>query len=135
MCNEWYWRKVNGVWMWVRGHRPVGSPQPSKRGPQGELFGSASEEIFGVFPDRMGPVIAKGADGAPEWRKMRWGFPPPKAGLKPVTNVRNTSSRQCTRRRCLCCSQVKKSSAPGSTCLWKTRSRCRAAYFRPSACV
>ena len=92
MCNEWYWRKVNGVWLWVRGNRPVGAPQPSKRGPQGELFGRESEEIFGVFPDRMGPVIAKGADGEPEWREMRWGFPPPKAGLKPVTNVRNTSS-------------------------------------------
>ena len=72
---------INGVWTWVRGHRPEGYHDPENE-----------PDLFGVFPDRSAPVVALNADGTPEWREMRWGFPPPKAGLRPVTNVRNTSS-------------------------------------------
>ncbi|MDG3444657.1 SOS response-associated peptidase [Nitrospirillum amazonense] len=48
-----------------------------------------------IFPDRMGPVITRRVDGTLQWQAMRWGFPPPPsaAGGKPVTNVRNLSSR------------------------------------------
>ena len=72
---------INGVWTSARGHRPEGYHDPENE-----------PDLFGVFPDRSAPVVALNADGTPEWREMRWGFPPPKAGLRPVTNVRNTSS-------------------------------------------
>jgi putative SOS response-associated peptidase YedK len=46
----------------------------------------------GVFPDHLAPVVRlKG--GERELVNMRWGFPPPpKVGMRPVTNVRNTTS-------------------------------------------
>lgn len=47
-----------------------------------------------IYPDRDAPVIISGA-GADAPRRvtlMRWGFPPPVAGTRPVTNVRNLAS-------------------------------------------
>lgn len=53
------------------------------------LLGNA---VLEVFPKSYGPVIFK-ADGALQWRKMRWGLPgPPSTGWAPVTNIRNTAS-------------------------------------------
>jgi putative SOS response-associated peptidase YedK len=53
------------------------------------LLGNA---VLEVFPKSFGPVIVK-ADGALQWRKMRWGMPgPPSTGWAPVTNIRNTAS-------------------------------------------
>ena len=45
-----------------------------------------------VFPDQAAPVVRAGRDGAREMLAMRWGLPPPQAGLRPVTNIRNTAS-------------------------------------------
>lgn len=45
-----------------------------------------------VFPDQMAPVARAGRDGVREMLPMRWGLPPPQAGQRPVTNVRNTES-------------------------------------------
>lgn len=53
-----------------------------------------------IFPDRMAPVVRHGTDGVREMLMMRWGFPPPsfpgQKSARPVTNVRNTSSRHWT---------------------------------------
>lgn len=49
--------------------------------------------ILEVFPKSIGPIITLNAEGAPEWRKMRWGLPgPPQFGAGPVTNIRNIRS-------------------------------------------
>jgi putative SOS response-associated peptidase YedK len=45
-----------------------------------------------IYPDQMAPVIRLDDDGARIMQQMRWGFPPPPTGNRPVTNVRNTSS-------------------------------------------
>lgn len=45
-----------------------------------------------IFPDQLAPVARTGKDGKREVVTMRWGFPPPPAGKRPVTNVRNLSS-------------------------------------------
>lgn len=45
-----------------------------------------------VFPDQMAPVVRTGRAGAREMLVMRWGLPPPQAGLRPVTNIRNVAS-------------------------------------------
>jgi putative SOS response-associated peptidase YedK len=45
-----------------------------------------------IFPDQLAPVVRTGRDGVREMAPMRWGLPPPQAGLRPVTNVRNTDS-------------------------------------------
>lgn len=45
-----------------------------------------------IFPDQMAPVVRTGRDGVREMLPMRWGLPSPKAGQRPVTNVRNTES-------------------------------------------
>ncbi len=65
-----------------------------KLGLEQEYFGF--EEIGDlprdIYPDRLAPVIRRGADGS-EWTAMRWGFPPPpNLGDRPVTNIRNLSS-------------------------------------------
>jgi putative SOS response-associated peptidase YedK len=45
----------------------------------------------GVFPDYPAPVI-RNADAGTEMVTMRWGMPPPpRTGVLPVTNIRNTS--------------------------------------------
>ena len=55
--------------------------------------------IPAVFPDRMAPVVRTAPDGVRELVLMRWGFPPrppfpgSKTNNRPITNVRNTSSR------------------------------------------
>jgi putative SOS response-associated peptidase YedK len=49
--------------------------------------------LSGIFPDMMAPVVRTGKDGVRELAMMRWGFPPPpNAGKRPVTNVRNVGS-------------------------------------------
>jgi putative SOS response-associated peptidase YedK len=45
-----------------------------------------------IYPDQMAPVVRIDDDGARIMQQMRWGFPPPPMGNRPVTNVRNTSS-------------------------------------------
>jgi putative SOS response-associated peptidase YedK len=45
-----------------------------------------------IFPDQLAPVVRTAKDGVREVATMRWGFPPPPAGKRPVTNVRNLSS-------------------------------------------
>jgi putative SOS response-associated peptidase YedK len=53
-----------------------------------------------IFPDKMAPVVRTAPDGMRELTMMRWGFPQPTfPGIKrarPVTNIRNTSSRRWT---------------------------------------
>lgn len=44
-----------------------------------------------IYPSQMAPVV-RSAEGGRELVTMGWGFPPPTAGTRPVTNVRNTSS-------------------------------------------
>ncbi len=44
-----------------------------------------------VYPDREG-IVVRAVDGEPIVEAMRWGFPPPPKGNRPVTNVRNTKS-------------------------------------------
>ena len=46
----------------------------------------------GIFPDMKAPVVRTGRDGAREIAMMRWGFPSPQAGGRPVTNIRNLTS-------------------------------------------
>lgn len=79
MCNEYRLKRTSEGWAWVH----VGGDAVIKDG---------EEDFFDVFPDRIAPVVAKSKDGTPTWRDMRWGFPPPSAGARPVTNVRNTAS-------------------------------------------
>ncbi len=45
-----------------------------------------------IFPDQLAPVVRTAPDGVREALNMRWGFPPPASGKRPVTNVRNLSS-------------------------------------------
>ncbi len=45
-----------------------------------------------IFPDQMAPVVRTAKDGVREVLNMRWGFPPPPSGKRPVTNVRNLDS-------------------------------------------
>ena len=45
-----------------------------------------------IFPDQLAPVVRKDHEGVREMINMRWGFPPPGAGKRPVTNVRNLNS-------------------------------------------
>jgi hypothetical protein len=45
-----------------------------------------------IYPNQMASVIRLDDDGARIIQQMRWGFPPPPMGSRPVTNVRNTSS-------------------------------------------
>jgi putative SOS response-associated peptidase YedK len=50
-------------------------------------------DLPGVFPDSMAPVVTLDEMGARRLSMMRWGFPPPpNAGPRPVTNIRNTKS-------------------------------------------
>ena len=54
----------------------------------GETFSFAA-----VYPDTLAPVVRMDEQGGRELGMMRWGFPPPpKAGTRPVTNVRNVAS-------------------------------------------
>lgn len=45
-----------------------------------------------IFPDQLAPVARTAPDGVREVLNMRWGFPPPPSGKRPVTNIRNLSS-------------------------------------------
>lgn len=45
-----------------------------------------------IFPDQLAPVARTGKDGVREVLNMRWGFPPPQQGGRPVTNIRNLKS-------------------------------------------
>lgn len=56
--------------------------------------GRTSNQPHGTeyFPDYPGPVVRLDQDGERVLEVMRWGFPPAKAGLSVVTNVRNTDS-------------------------------------------
>ena len=61
----------------------------------------------GIYPDQLGPVVHYNDDGLRALSLMRWGFPPPPTGKRPVTNVRNLTSGFWTRwlkqpeQRCL----------------------------------
>lgn len=46
-----------------------------------------------IFPDQLAPVVRTDTDGVREVVAMRWGFPPPASGKRPVTNIRNLSSQ------------------------------------------
>jgi putative SOS response-associated peptidase YedK len=45
-----------------------------------------------IFPDQLAPIIRIGKNNQRTLEIMRWGFPPPQLGTRPVTNVRNTKS-------------------------------------------
>jgi putative SOS response-associated peptidase YedK len=46
-----------------------------------------------IFPDQLAPVVRLDANGERTLDLLRWGFPPPpKIGMRPVTNVRNYAS-------------------------------------------
>ncbi|MEZ5995848.1 MAG: SOS response-associated peptidase [Hyphomonadaceae bacterium] len=45
-----------------------------------------------IFPDQLAPVVRTARDGVREVLNMRWGFPPPPQGKRPVTNIRNPNS-------------------------------------------
>lgn len=45
-----------------------------------------------IYPDRSAPILRWDGDAGYRWQPMRWGFPPPGAGGKPVVNVRNLAS-------------------------------------------
>ena len=45
----------------------------------------------GIFPDTLAPVVRQDGE-ARRMQMMRWGFPPPPQGGRPVTNVRNLQS-------------------------------------------
>ncbi len=45
-----------------------------------------------IYPDRDAPVIRSTVTGGREFAVMKWGFPPPAAASRPVTNVRNLVS-------------------------------------------
>lgn len=45
-----------------------------------------------IFPDQLAPVVRTDRDGVREMVTMRWGFPPPPSGKRPVTNIRNLDS-------------------------------------------
>jgi len=49
-------------------------------------------EFSDIYPNRDAPVVRPDPDGGRELKVMRWGFPPPVATSRPVTNVRNLSS-------------------------------------------
>jgi putative SOS response-associated peptidase YedK len=66
-----------------------------------------------IFPDMMAPVVRPVADGGRELEMMRWGMPPPQYGGRPVTNIRNTTSRHWHRWL-----------APGARCLVPATSFC-----------
>lgn len=46
----------------------------------------------GIFPDTMAPVVRVAPEGERELTLMRWGFPAPPQGGRPVTNIRNVAS-------------------------------------------
>jgi putative SOS response-associated peptidase YedK len=48
--------------------------------------------LSAVYPDMMAPVVRTAEDGVRELVLLRWGFPPPPKGSRPVTNVRNLKS-------------------------------------------
>jgi putative SOS response-associated peptidase YedK len=63
------------------------------------LFGIVRDTTPGPFgtndfyPDMTAPIVRLDEQGRRELAAMRWGFPPPpKAGSRPVTNVRNVAS-------------------------------------------
>ncbi len=45
-----------------------------------------------IFPDQLAPVVRLDREGNRSLEALRWGFPPPQAGTRPVTNVRNIAS-------------------------------------------
>ncbi|MEJ0059158.1 MAG: SOS response-associated peptidase family protein [Terricaulis sp.] len=54
-------------------------------------FDEFSETPLEIYPDVLAPIIRIRGE-APIWQAMRWGFPSPEAGKRPVTNVRNLTS-------------------------------------------
>jgi putative SOS response-associated peptidase YedK len=45
-----------------------------------------------IFPDQMAPVVRANRAGERGMTPMRWGWPPPQSGQRPVTNIRNVAS-------------------------------------------
>jgi putative SOS response-associated peptidase YedK len=50
------------------------------------------DSLPAIFPDAIAPVVRLDEKGSRYLAKMRWGFPPPPKGSRPVTNIRNTDS-------------------------------------------
>jgi putative SOS response-associated peptidase YedK len=50
------------------------------------------DNLPAIFPDAVAPVVRLDERGSRHLAKMRWGFPPPPKGSRPVTNIRNTDS-------------------------------------------
>lgn len=46
----------------------------------------------GICPDQLASVVSAESEGRRLLSLMRWGIPPPPAGKRPVTNVRNSQS-------------------------------------------
>lgn len=90
MCNEFRIQFVEGAWRWVHLHKGGGSVVSD--GDKDFNFGAPKQYSWNAFPDRMAPVVRLDADGLTEMIEMRWGFPSPQPGGRPVTNVRNLNS-------------------------------------------
>ena len=45
-----------------------------------------------IFPDQLAPVVRLDRENNRSLELLRWGFPPPQAATRPVTNVRNIAS-------------------------------------------
>src|SRR5688572_26767607 len=56
------------------------------------LWQGPAGEIGEVYPDMLAPVLRLDREGGCVVQDMRWGFPPPTAGTRPVTNIRNLNS-------------------------------------------
>ena len=58
-----------------------------------DAYGRNLPEYPVIYPDREAPVVRQDASGVRHIEIMRWGFPPPPGVARPVTNVRNLTSR------------------------------------------
>jgi len=103
------------------------------------------EPIPAIFPDRMAPVVRHLPDGDRELTMMRWGWPPrpplagEKASTRPITNIRNTTSRFWTpwlrkiEHRCLvpvtAFCEPDNGKGPKSVWTWFARDEARSPFF------
>ncbi len=63
-----------------------------------QLFKVSRSDIEGwkskqsIYPDQLAPVVTQDTDDTRTLTLMRWGFPPPPAGKRPVANARKVQS-------------------------------------------